>query len=806
MQLVYNPNRAGDERARDAAPSCDGPLDLRGENAAPRASETVSRSAAAPRFWSLYWPAFAALGVNAGAGCYALAHFISLGAWTGYLFAFLGFAVAVACGACSGDGKIGRFCRGARWLLVLLCLLLAMPNGFNSSVFFDNSDANAAVAFLVGIATVLSILLVGGRSGDRCIPISAPLVPALSLFGLLCLVCVDAEVQVCFAVFVASALYLLCYDRFLHLHAPALSLGIASRPTAQRASAPTFKSISSVDFAAASHAQKVAEKLLPTSRECHFWAKQSLWVSGLWFCLFMAGGALFYWPVQAILPRLIAPQFNSLRAATQGVLDYRNSGAVMELRGGDHPLSEREIMKITLHSGETSGLWRGRSYERYHRSRWEENGSAPGFSFSSKSYLARPPRFRRFGNFRRDVPRIPARLGRAVQVLEMVEPRAPSLPTIYASGVPLNWTARPDSVEPSGFDAYLAGITGKSSERNAAFDVFEPDEPYLISSYVIQPRWNILASMPGYETLGTPPGEEVQRNLQQPEDPATRKLLLAVTRQIEMGQRRPLRNPLDKMRAVNAYLAQNCLYSLKSPPVPATRDAVAFFLSESQQGACDMFASSMALLLRTMNVPARVVTGYLQPESPLSVAKNEGEKTRPSWIVRERDAHAWVEYYVPQIGWIACDPTASTRSAETLPHKIIRFLDRPGFDLPVATLLLPLAGCGLLVMAVCWPRLEKRLERQKMLQGDDLMRQNIVLSYQNARQRIARRVSFAPHLTPHQYEALVSRAPLPLAAKQEFAALTHLYIGARYGETPHVSRADVARCLKRLRVALKQKW
>ena len=93
--------------------------------------------------------------------------------------------------------------------------------------------------------------------------------------------------------------------------------------------------------------------------------------------------------------------------------------------------------------------------------------------------------------------------------------------------------------------------------------------------------------------------------------------------------------------------------------MPATADATVYFLTDSRRGACDMFASSMALLLREMGVPARVATGFQDPMTLESTI--EGEEGRTTKILRERDAHAWVEYYVPQYGWISVDPTQNAR-------------------------------------------------------------------------------------------------------------------------------------------------
>ena len=103
----------------------------------------------------------------------------------------------------------------------------------------------------------------------------------------------------------------------------------------------------------------------------------------------------------------------------------------------------------------------------------------------------------------------------------------------------------------------------------------------------------------------------------------------------------------DKASAVEDYLEKNYGYTLQlasSPP----RDPVAYFLFERKAGHCEYFASSMALMLRTLGIPARVVNGF---------RGGEFNSVTGSYIVRGRDAHSWVEAYFPGYGWITFDPT-----------------------------------------------------------------------------------------------------------------------------------------------------
>ncbi len=96
------------------------------------------------------------------------------------------------------------------------------------------------------------------------------------------------------------------------------------------------------------------------------------------------------------------------------------------------------------------------------------------------------------------------------------------------------------------------------------------------------------------------------------------------------------------------------LYSLDAPEESGS-SAVADFL-ERRSGYCVQFASSMALMARSLGIPARVAVGFLP-----------GERVSPGrYRVSRQDAHAWPELYFEGVGWMRFEPTPATRSG-TLP-------------------------------------------------------------------------------------------------------------------------------------------
>ena len=105
--------------------------------------------------------------------------------------------------------------------------------------------------------------------------------------------------------------------------------------------------------------------------------------------------------------------------------------------------------------------------------------------------------------------------------------------------------------------------------------------------------------------------------------------------------------------AIEEYLESDKEYSLN---VERPRGNVAdAFLFEMNAGYCTYYATTMAVMLRTQGIPARMATGYTTGER---VAEDE-------WVVRGLNAHAWVEVYFPEVGWVAFDPTPSSPREET---------------------------------------------------------------------------------------------------------------------------------------------
>lgn len=110
---------------------------------------------------------------------------------------------------------------------------------------------------------------------------------------------------------------------------------------------------------------------------------------------------------------------------------------------------------------------------------------------------------------------------------------------------------------------------------------------------------------------------------------------------------------LARARAIERHLRSDYGYTLELPDRELA-DPLANFLFARRQGHCEYFASSMAVMLRSLGIPARLATGFqsgvYNPVSDL-------------WLVRASDAHSWVEAWIPGYGWTTFDPTPADPNA-----------------------------------------------------------------------------------------------------------------------------------------------
>jgi protein-glutamine gamma-glutamyltransferase len=342
--------------------------------------------------------------------------------------------------------------------------------------------------------------------------------------------------------------------------------------------------------------------------------------------LTLAGAALIFF----ILPRVTTSGY--LR--NLGVRSSLLTGFSPEVNLGDIgeiQQSSNVVMHIQVQYGKMpkNPKWRGITLANFDGRHWWNNPEIPTVHGLNNS----PLDLTRISNFSfysgvRSAPRLPTLSYRVV-----MEPVGLNL--FFLAPVPLRINGDYQVLEiksdGSVFNAHSAGGSFSSSEGDsgqpvgvysAEADTRDP-EPYVLDS-------NSTDYPPRIATL----------YLQLPRlDPRVAGLARQVTASATSNYRRA--------REIERYLQNNFGYTLQLPGLREA-DPLAHFLFERKKGHCEYFAASMTMMLRTLGIPSRVVNGF---------RGGEYNDLTSSYIVREKNAHSWVEAYFPEYGWVTFDPT-----------------------------------------------------------------------------------------------------------------------------------------------------
>lgn len=108
------------------------------------------------------------------------------------------------------------------------------------------------------------------------------------------------------------------------------------------------------------------------------------------------------------------------------------------------------------------------------------------------------------------------------------------------------------------------------------------------------------------------------------------------------------KNNYERMVLLKNYLQKTYPYDLNIPEFPENVENIDYFLFEQKKGYCEHFATSLAVMARSLGIPTRLVTGFVSGKyNPIT----------GYYEVKSSDAHAWVEAYFPYQGWVPFDPT-----------------------------------------------------------------------------------------------------------------------------------------------------
>ena len=112
---------------------------------------------------------------------------------------------------------------------------------------------------------------------------------------------------------------------------------------------------------------------------------------------------------------------------------------------------------------------------------------------------------------------------------------------------------------------------------------------------------------------------------------------------------RTTRNTYDKVQSLIHWIGAHTHYSENIPPLPPGADTVDEFLFGNRVGFCEQISTSLAVMLRSLGIPAREAVGYVPGGfNPIT----------DLYQVHANDAHAWVQVWFPGYGWQDFDPTA----------------------------------------------------------------------------------------------------------------------------------------------------
>ena len=186
---------------------------------------------------------------------------------------------------------------------------------------------------------------------------------------------------------------------------------------------------------------------------------------------------------------------------------------------------------------------------------------------------------------------------------------------------------------------FLVGDDKAFSSGVRALEQRQASETYTVTSYV---------SIADKGTLRRAPAaipEQIKREyLQIPSTLPQRVRDLA--RKVVEGKD----NEYDRAEAVESFLRTSYRYAPVVRPPPPGRDPVDYFLFDLKEDFCEYFASSMTMMLREVGIPARLVEGFTSGTFDPTIGK---------YVVKQVNAHAWVEVYFPTYGWIEFEPTPS---------------------------------------------------------------------------------------------------------------------------------------------------
>jgi transglutaminase-like putative cysteine protease len=326
--------------------------------------------------------------------------------------------------------------------------------------------------------------------------------------------------------------------------------------------------------------------------------------------------------------------FASLRASVGLVQNFYGNSLPLGLGS---PLSDRVVLEVEGPTNPPNGdrfYWEARTYDVYESNQWVSTVQTKRDLTQDSVDLNQP------GADTRPV------------VTFTFFPHDP-ISNLYTVPEPL-WVSIPSQ-------AYMVSNSDGSVNYSALMsqDFLHPGDQYLVRSALDAETVSDLRS-----ATTTYPQWVLDEYLQLPGSITSRTEQLA--EQIASG----LSNPYDIASAVTNYLRNNIEYNQSISQPPPNQERIDWFLFDYKQGFCNYYASAEVILLRSLGIPARMAVGFAQGQREVPPIKNlppgisrditdQIASEVSTYVVRQKDAHAWPEVYFPGIGWVIFEPTVS---------------------------------------------------------------------------------------------------------------------------------------------------
>jgi len=330
--------------------------------------------------------------------------------------------------------------------------------------------------------------------------------------------------------------------------------------------------------------------------------------------IILLGAALFF-----VTPRAGAGYLS--RAATPSVLLSGFTETVRLGEIGQVKRSSEVVMRATPIGGAPVAVkWRGIALDEFDGNAWHQS----------------------------DPRRFPARhLGGGRYLLRQTPPQSPGAVVSYR--ILLEPLATTTLFGPYQLRRISGGFQGVLVDND--------ESVYLRGQQARRIQYEVLSDVPG--AAAAPLLSDKYLQLPHDLDPRIRRLAADIAGQTSSAA--------EKAALIESHLERNYEYTLDLTWQPGSQP-LSTFLFDVKAGHCEYFASAMAILLRAAGVPTRLVNGFLTGEyNPVA----------GDFIVRQSDAHSWVEAYIPGKGWTEFDPTPPdpNQRASGLIARLAHYLD-----------------------------------------------------------------------------------------------------------------------------------